>query len=95
MNRYNLSFALQDKDSSGVSDFEDLLRLFNPSRTLDSSDKEFKLMLYEFDNPYRVTVASFWLSDHEVTNKENRKFIDWAIVSVAIKPFHLMNLLLH
>lgn len=51
--------------------------IFDPPGERDS-------LLLAQNYPRRVTVTSFYLSDHEVTNAEYREFTDWVMDSVAL-----------
>ena len=96
-----LHYHLLEKDSSVVSDYSDLIEELCPPKHFnlldmdssvvsDSSDSIEQLYRTKFYFPLRfsdtrLTVASFLLSDHEVTNKEYREFVDWVTASVARK----------
>lgn len=94
-------YHLLEKDSSVVSDYSDLIEQLCPpkyfnyldmdsavvSDSSDSIEQLYRTKLYFprwFSNT-GLSVASFLLSDHEVTNKEYREFVDWVTASVARK----------
>jgi len=99
--KYNPTFALQDNDTNVLVNYSELAGLLNPSPLLslagldennDSVEyvggikyiRSKPYLPYYFTRPL-VSIHSFWLSDHEVTNREYREFTDWVTSSIARK----------
>ena len=74
--------------TKAASYFKDMLLIeggtFIMGRTSGSAT-EIDTTLLEADIPRRVTVASFYLCSHEVTNAEYREFVNWVKDSIALE----------
>ncbi|MFH2142233.1 MAG: SUMF1/EgtB/PvdO family nonheme iron enzyme [Bacteroidota bacterium] len=57
---------------------------FSMGRTSSFKPEKTDTTLIVNNTPRRVTVSSFYISDHEVTNGEYREFVNWVIDSVRL-----------
>ncbi|HBS88765.1 MAG: hypothetical protein A2W91_04175 [Bacteroidetes bacterium GWF2_38_335] len=57
---------------------------FSMGRTSGMFPTEKDTSLITWNTPRRVTVSSYYISDHEVTNKEYREFVNWVKDSVML-----------
>jgi len=99
--KYNPSYSLQKRDTNVLVNYGELRSLLDPpkimnvaeiDKNIDSAEYSKPNLPYymysndfKFKNYSRRAVHSFYLSDHEVTNKEYREFTDWVTSSIARK----------
>ncbi len=55
-----------------------------PDKRIDRRPENDSTLILDFETGKRLSIASFYLAQKEVSNSEYRKFVDWVIDSIAL-----------